>query len=85
MNLLLVLLFGLIVGVVARLVVPGREPGGWITSILLGIFGSFVGGWLGRLMGVSAEGQPAGFVMSVVGAVVLLLGYHFFIRGRVST
>ena len=85
MNLLLVLLFGLVVGVVARLVVPGREPGGWITSILLGIFGSFVGGWLGRLMGVSAEGQPAGFVMSVVGAVVLLLGYHFFIRGRVST
>ena len=85
MNLLLVLLFGLIVGVVARLVVPGREPGGWITSILLGIFGSFVGGWLGRLMGVSAEGQPAGFVMSVIGAVVLLLGYHFFIRGRVST
>jgi uncharacterized membrane protein YeaQ/YmgE (transglycosylase-associated protein family) len=85
MNLLLVLLFGLVVGVVARLLVPGREPGGWITSILLGIFGSFVGGWLGRLMGVSAEGQPAGFVMSVIGAVVLLLGYHFFIRGRVST
>jgi uncharacterized membrane protein YeaQ/YmgE (transglycosylase-associated protein family) len=85
MNLLFVLLFGLIVGIVARLLVPGREPGGWITSILLGIFGSFVGGWLGRLMGVSADGQPAGFVMSVVGAVVLLLGYHFFIRGRVST
>ena len=85
MNLLLILLFGLIVGVVARLIVPGRESGGWIASIALGIFGSFLGGWLGRLMGVSAEGQPAGFVMSVVGAVVLLLGYHFFIRGRVST
>jgi uncharacterized membrane protein YeaQ/YmgE (transglycosylase-associated protein family) len=85
MNLLLVLLFGLVVGVVARVLVPGREPGGWITSILLGIFGSFVGGWAGRLMGVSADGQPAGFVMSVVGAVVLLLGYHFFVRGRVST
>ena len=84
MNLLLILLFGLIVGVVARLIVPGRESGGWIASIALGIFGSFLGGWLGRLMGVSAEGQPAGFVMSVVGAVVLLLGYHLFTRGRVS-
>ena len=84
MNLLFVLLFGLVVGVIARLLVPGREPGGWITSIVLGILGSFVGGWMGRLLGVSGEGQTAGFVMSVVGAVVLLLGYHFIVRTRAS-
>jgi len=84
MNLILVLLFGLVVGVVARLIVPGREPGGWITSIVLGVLGSFVGGWMGRVLGVAGEGQMAGFVMSVVGAVVLLLGYHFIVRSRAS-
>ena len=85
MNLLFVLLIGLLAGVLARWLVPGREPGGWLTSLALGIFGSFVGGWMGRLLGVSGEVQPAGFVMSVVGAVVLLLGYHFFVKNRVST
>ena len=76
MDLLLVLLFGLLVGVAARLLVPGREPGGWITSIVLGILGSFVGAYVGRFLGVSGDGRFAGFLMSVVGAVVLLLGYR---------
>ena len=84
MNLLLVLVFGLFVGVLARLVVPGREPGGWITSILLGIAGSFAGTFLGRLFGMYGEGQPAGVLMSVVGAVVLLLGYHAIVGRRAS-
>jgi len=84
MDLLLVLVFGLFVGVLARLVVPGREPGGWITSILLGVAGSFVGSFLGRLFGMYGEGRPAGVLMSVVGAVVLLLGYHALVGRRAS-
>jgi uncharacterized membrane protein YeaQ/YmgE (transglycosylase-associated protein family) len=84
MDILLVLISGLFVGVLARLVVPGRQPGGWITSILLGVAGSFVGGFLGRLLGMYGEGRPAGFLMSVVGAVVLLLGYHAIVGRRAS-
>ena len=84
MNVLLLLLFGLIVGVLARWLVPGKEPGGWIASILLGILGSFVGGYVGRFLGVSGEGEPVGFLMSVAGAVLLLLGYHFIADRRAS-
>ena len=54
MGILTWILFGLVVGVVARLIVPGREPGGWITSIVLGVLGSFVGGWMGLVLGVAA-------------------------------
>jgi len=84
MNVLFVLLFGLVVGVIARWLVPGKEPGGWIVSIALGILGSVVGGFVGRFLGVSGEGQPAGFLMSVAGAVLLLVGYHFIAERRAS-
>jgi uncharacterized membrane protein YeaQ/YmgE (transglycosylase-associated protein family) len=81
MNILLFLLFGLVVGVIARWIVPGRESGGWLTSILIGVLGSFVGGFLGRTFGLLGNGQTGNFVMSVIGAVVLLAGYHA-IAGR---
>jgi uncharacterized membrane protein YeaQ/YmgE (transglycosylase-associated protein family) len=84
MHVLYFLLFGLIVGAVARLVVPGRESGGWLTSILIGILGSFVGGFLGRMLGNYEEGRSAGFLMSVFGAIVLLTAYHFIARRPVS-
>ena len=84
MNVLLLLLFGLIVGVLARWLVPGKEPGGWLASIVLGILGSVVGGYVGRFLGVSAEGEPAGFLLSVAGAVLLLAGYHFITERRAS-
>ncbi|WP_394822214.1 GlsB/YeaQ/YmgE family stress response membrane protein [Pendulispora albinea] len=84
MHFILFLLFGLVVGVLARLIVPGREPGGWIISILLGIAGSFVGGLLGRLVGLYREGESAGFVMSLIGAVLLVVGYHAIARRRRS-
>ena len=84
MNVLMLLLFGLMVGVLARWLVPGKEPGGWIASIVLGILGSFVGGYVGRLLGVSGEGEPAGFLLSVAGAVLLLVGYHFIAERRAS-
>lgn len=76
MSLILFLLFGLIVGALARFIVPGREPGGWIVSILIGVVGSFVGGFLGRALGLYREGEPAGFFMSLLGAVVLVIAYH---------
>lgn len=76
MHILMFLLFGLVVGAIARWIVPGREPGGWVVSMLLGIGGAFLGGFFGRVVGLYREGQPAGFVMSLVGAVVLVAVYH---------
>jgi uncharacterized membrane protein YeaQ/YmgE (transglycosylase-associated protein family) len=76
MHILLFLLFGLVVGIVARFFVPGREPGGWVMSIVLGIAGAYVGGFLGRAFGFYGNGQAAGFLFSVLGAVLLLLAYH---------
>jgi uncharacterized membrane protein YeaQ/YmgE (transglycosylase-associated protein family) len=75
------LLFGLIVGVVARAIAPGRVPGGWIVSILLGIAGSFVAGWLGQFAGLYQAGEPAGWLMSILGAIVLVLIYSM-VMGR---
>lgn len=80
MSILLFLLFGLIVGALARLIVPGREPGGWVVSIVLGVAGSFLGGFLGRALGFYREGEAAGFFMSLIGAVVLCAIYHAVTR-----
>jgi uncharacterized membrane protein YeaQ/YmgE (transglycosylase-associated protein family) len=84
MHLLIFLAFGLIVGAVARLLVPGREPGGWIISMLLGVAGSFLGGFLGRAMGLYQEGEPAGFFMSLVGAVIVVAAYAALARRRAT-
>lgn len=84
MQLLLLILFGLVVGVIARWIVPGRQPGGWVASIVVGISGSFLGALLGRQLGFHGGGQPAGFLMSVLGAVILLFGYHALAGRRAS-
>ena len=76
------ILFGLVVGAIAKLLMPGRDPGGFIVTILLGIAGALLGGFLGRAMGWYREGEPAGFLMSLVGAVVLLLIYRMAIGNR---
>jgi len=68
---------GLVVGIVAKLLLPGRDPGGLIVTALIGMAGGWVGGRIGRVLGWYDEGHPAGFVMSVVGAMVLLLAYRF--------
>jgi uncharacterized membrane protein YeaQ/YmgE (transglycosylase-associated protein family) len=70
------ILFGLIVGVVGKLLMPGRDPGGFILTILLGIAGALVGGFLGRSFGLYGEGEPAGFVMTIIGSVILLIIYR---------
>jgi len=77
MHWLWVILIGLVVGAVAKLIMPGKDPGGFIVTILLGIAGSLVATWLGRVVGWYHEGQSAGFIMSVVGAILLLAIYHF--------
>ena len=73
MNIIGSIIIGLIVGVIAKLLHPGKDPGGWIISILIGLGGSFLAGWLGRMMGWYNDGETAGFIFSVVGAVLLLV------------
>ena len=82
MSVILFLIFGLVVGALARLIVPGKEPGGWVISMILGVLGSFVGGFLGRALGWYRDGEPAGFVMSLLGAVILVVAYHAITRRR---
>ncbi len=76
--------FGLIVGALAKLVMPGRDPGGIIVTMLLGIAGALLGGWIGRAAGWYGPNEPAGFVMSFIGAVILLAIYRFAIGRRVT-
>jgi uncharacterized membrane protein YeaQ/YmgE (transglycosylase-associated protein family) len=81
-DLLIWIVFGLVVGALAKLVMPGNDPGGIIVTILLGIAGSLLGGFLGRMLGLYDRGEAAGFLMSLVGAVVLLVVYRQFVRSR---
>jgi len=80
MEWLWVALVGLVIGVVAKFLMPGKDPGGIIITMLLGIEGSVVATWLGRVLGMYAPGQSAGFIMSVIGAIILLAIYHMFRR-----
>jgi uncharacterized membrane protein YeaQ/YmgE (transglycosylase-associated protein family) len=73
-------LFGLVVGIVAKLLMPGRDPGGLIITTLLGIVGAVIGGFLGRSLGLYGPGEPAGFLMATLGAVVLLFIYRMLRR-----
>jgi uncharacterized membrane protein YeaQ/YmgE (transglycosylase-associated protein family) len=78
------ILFGLIVGVIAKLLMPGRDPGGFIVTMALGIAGALVGGFLGRTLGWYGPNEPAGFLMSVLGAILLLALYRMlFVRRSV--
>jgi uncharacterized membrane protein YeaQ/YmgE (transglycosylase-associated protein family) len=83
MHVLWTLFIGLIIGAVAKLIMPGKDPGGIIITMLLGIAGSFVATYLGRAVGWYQEGSSAGFIMSVIGAIILLAIYRLF-KGRTS-
>ena len=76
------IIFGLIVGIVGKFLMPGRDPGGFIVTILLGIAGALLGGFVGRALGFYQEGEPAGFVMAVIGAIILLAIYRAVIGRR---
>lgn len=70
------LIVGLVVGAIAKMLMPGRDPGGFIITMLLGVAGAFIAHMVGANLGWYNEGEPAGFVASVVGAVILLAGYR---------
>ncbi|MBI3804392.1 MAG: GlsB/YeaQ/YmgE family stress response membrane protein [Nitrospirae bacterium] len=74
------IVFGAIVGIVAKFLMPGHDPGGFVVTILLGIVGALIGGFLGRAVGLYGPDQQAGgFIMSVVGAIIVLWGYRLMI------
>lgn len=77
------IVFGLVVGIIAKLLMPGRDPGGFIVTMLLGIAGALVGGFIGRAMGFYGPNQGAGWLMSILGAIVLLALYRMLVRRRV--
>jgi len=76
MSILWTIIIGLIVGALAKFVMPGKDPGGIIITILLGIVGAFVGTFIGRALGLYANGQSAGWIMSLIGAVIVLAIYR---------
>jgi uncharacterized membrane protein YeaQ/YmgE (transglycosylase-associated protein family) len=82
MDILLWIVFGLVVGIVAKFLMPGNDPGGIFLTIILGIVGAMLGGWVGRVLGFYREGEPAGFLMAVVGAVIVLAIYRLVAPGR---
>lgn len=84
MHLLWVALIGLVVGALAKLIMPGKDPGGIIVTMLLGIAGSLLATFLGRAIGLYEQGQAAGFIMSLIGALVLLGIYHMYRRRTAS-
>jgi uncharacterized membrane protein YeaQ/YmgE (transglycosylase-associated protein family) len=79
------ILFGLIVGVIAKLLMPGKDPGGFIVTILLGIAGAVVAGFIGRALGWYGPDEAAGFLMSILGAILLLFIYRRFRRPTATT
>jgi uncharacterized membrane protein YeaQ/YmgE (transglycosylase-associated protein family) len=83
MGILAWILFGLVVGIIAKLLMPGRDPGGFIITILLGIAGALLGGFIGRAMGFYGPNQSAGWLISILGAIVLLVIYRLMARRRV--
>lgn len=74
------IIIGLIVGALAKFLMPGKDPGGFIVTILLGIAGAFIAGVVGRAMHWYSDGQTAGFIAAVGGAILLLFLYRLFIR-----
>jgi uncharacterized membrane protein YeaQ/YmgE (transglycosylase-associated protein family) len=79
MGIIATIVIGLVVGLIARFLMPGRDPMGFILTALLGIIGAWLGTWIGSAMGMYAPGEPAGLFMSVVGAIVVLFIYRMIV------
>ncbi len=82
MEILGTIIVGLIAGVIAKLLLPGKDPGGCIITILLGIAGAFVATYLGKFLGIYEPGDTAGFIGAVIGAVIILLLYRMFLKRK---
>ena len=77
MTIIWTIIIGFVVGLIARAVIPGRDPAGFIITTILGIAGALIGSVMGRVLGFYGEGEAAGLIMSVIGAVLLLVGYRY--------
>ena len=84
MSLLWTIVIGFVVGLVAKMLTPGRDPAGFFITAALGIAGALVATFIGRAMGLYSPGEPAGFIGSVVGAIIVLVIYHLVRRNRTS-
>jgi uncharacterized membrane protein YeaQ/YmgE (transglycosylase-associated protein family) len=84
MAIVMMLLVGLVIGVIAKLLMPGRDPGGLLVTVALGVGGAVAAGLVGRELGWYANGESAGIIASVVGAVVLLALYRAFLGRRTA-
>jgi uncharacterized membrane protein YeaQ/YmgE (transglycosylase-associated protein family) len=84
LSFLVFLVFGLVVGAVARLIMPGREPGGWVVSLVLGVAGAMIGGFVGRMIGLYEPHETAGFIVSLLAAIGILAVYNGLRRRRAA-
>jgi uncharacterized membrane protein YeaQ/YmgE (transglycosylase-associated protein family) len=84
MHFLWMLIIGLIIGAIAKFTMPGKDPGGIIVTMLIGIVGALSAGFLGRAVGWYHEGEPAGFIASIVGAILLLILYRMIVGRRIT-
>ena len=82
MSILWAIVIGFIVGLIAKALMPGRDPGGFIVTVVLGIIGAVVATFIGQAMGLYAQGQSAGFIASVIGAIIVLAIYRMVIGRR---
>lgn len=78
------LIIGLVIGAIAKMLMPGRDPGGWVITMIIGVVGSALAHFIGVQAGWYAPDQPAGFVASIFGAILLLVAYRFFARKSLS-
>jgi uncharacterized membrane protein YeaQ/YmgE (transglycosylase-associated protein family) len=85
MQIIWTLIIGFLAGAVAKLLMPGKQPGGFIITTVLGIAGSIVARYLGIALGIYNSTDSAGFIASVIGAIILLAIYHFIVRQRGGT
>jgi uncharacterized membrane protein YeaQ/YmgE (transglycosylase-associated protein family) len=82
MSIIITLLVGLIVGAVAKLLMPGKDPGGILITMLIGVAGAFIAGFLGHALGWYESGEAPGIIASIIGSLVLLVGYRAIIARR---
>jgi uncharacterized membrane protein YeaQ/YmgE (transglycosylase-associated protein family) len=85
MGILWTLIIGLVVGAIAKLIMPGRDPGGIIVTMLIGVAGALLAGFLGQNLGWYTQGEGASFIASIIGALILLFLYRLFTGRRGTT
>ena len=82
MGIIWTIIIGLVVGALAKFIMPGKDPGGCIVTTLIGLAGALIGGFLGRLLGLYSPDEPAGFIGSLIGAIILLAIYRLIVGRR---